>query len=341
MSTVPISIFPNTPLKLNELEAIVPPQGVHSKNLMLLCNQQEVSSINELKQALPRSIWPQLRSYTESVNSYMPNFFDNVQSGIAKYAPPVYLSTNWAGAPQHNVFRIAIIFSDISLQQRITEEVLREQEDHWINVLRLRAEHYANIVESILLFRLLTERSVYLTAAPQSYISAFAALTTGVLQAEAGTENVYFMIAVPRFAVAMRQAPMRLGSAGYIIFNQETPRFVTIPVAVRFNFAPFANYIVGYGDYLVKTTTRYYMNQFRVDRHNQAPIFDRNWYKVLYERYVSYQFPVFTTVTTSRTWAFRIDASTADNLTLSTVDEAGSLRNAEYSAIISSANAPY
>jgi len=340
MSTVPTSIFPNTPLKLNELEAVVAPRGVHSKNLMLLCNQQEVSSINELKQALPRSIWPQLRSYTEFVNSYMPNFFDNVQSGIAKYAPPVYLSTTWAGTPQHNVFRIAITFTDITSRQYINEEVLREQEDHWINVLRLRSEHYANIVESILLFRLLTERSVFLTSFPRSYITAFAALTTGVLQAEAGTENVYFMIAVPRFAVAMRQAPMRLGSAGYIIFNQETPRFVTIPVAVRFNFAPFANFIVGYGDYLVKTTTRYYMNQFRVDRHKGA-VEERNRYKVLYERYVSYQFPVFTSVTNSLTWAFRIDASLADDLTLSSVDEAGNLRNAEYSAIISSANAPY
>jgi len=180
-----------------------------------------------------------------------------------------------------------------------TRELIDSQGE---NGIRAHLEYYVEVLEAIILHHFLWLYSFDITGMPTLPVDMrdiYSRLTTGILDLEPGTENVYYQVPsvllYPTMYSPATETNVGIFSAGTQWFQTESllgvrQRIVKIAFDYQ-SVLPSRTTILAYSDWLVQSFKRYYLDVFDISRVADR-LDERNTYRITFERYSFFNFPL-------------------------------------------------
>lgn len=177
-----------------------------------------------------------------------------------------------------------------------TKELIESQSEE---AIRNHLEYYVDLAEAALFHHYLGVLSFLLTSAPVDVRDAYSHLTTGILDLEPGTKNIYYE--VPTYLVFPTvYSPSTLTVSG--LYSAGTQWFQTqeflnvrqrlVKVAIDQRGTMIGRRLmVAYSDWLVNSFRRQFLDVFDVTRVKDR-LDERNTYRITFERYAIWSVPV-------------------------------------------------
>jgi len=226
----------------------------------------------------------------------------NVDYHPANISTPVQLFAFYANPikPEH-VYTTAEAF-DFPVALRFaastfaTKELMESQGEE---AIRNHLEYYVDLLEAAIFHHYLGVYSFLLTFAPVDIRDAYSHLTTGILDLEPGTKNVYYEVPTyfvfPTVYSPATQTANGLYAAGTQWFQTQEflgvrQRLVKVAIDQRGGLLG-RRLMVAYSDWLANSFRRQFLDVFDVTRVKDFSD-ERNTYRITFERYAIWSVPV-------------------------------------------------